>query len=60
MNEKPKEYYRVFAPGVPNVRVISERLSEADARSRKRNSNLLVQGWYKISRISPKYGHKKR
>ena len=36
MNEKPKDYYRVFAPGVPNVRVMSERLSEADARSRKR------------------------
>jgi hypothetical protein len=36
MNEKPKDFYRVFASGVPNVRVISERLSEADARSRKR------------------------
>jgi hypothetical protein len=36
MNEKPKDYYRVFAPGVPNVRVISERLTEADAKSRKR------------------------
>src|SRR5215467_15402927 len=36
MNEKPKDLYRVFAPGVPNVRVISERLSEAEARSRKR------------------------
>ena len=36
MNEKPKDFYRVFAPGVPNVRVVSERLSEADARSRKR------------------------
>ena len=36
MNEKPTDFYRVFAPGVPNVRVISERLSEADARSRKR------------------------
>jgi hypothetical protein len=36
MNPKPKDSYRVFAPGVPNVRVISERLSEADARSRKR------------------------
>lgn len=36
MNEKPQEYYRVFAPGVPNVRVISERLTEAEAQSRKR------------------------
>jgi len=36
MNEKPKDFYRVFAPGIPNVRVISERLSEAEARSRKR------------------------
>ena len=36
VNEKPKDFYRVFAPGVPNVRVMSERLSEADARSRKR------------------------
>ena len=36
MNEKAKDYYRVFAPAVPNVRVISERLTEADARSRKR------------------------
>ena len=26
----------MFAPGVPNVRVMSERLSEAEARSRKR------------------------
>ena len=36
MNEKRQDYYRVFAPGVPNVRVVSERLTEADARSRKR------------------------
>ncbi len=35
MDKKP-ENYRVIAPGVPNVRVISERLTEADARSRKR------------------------
>ena len=35
MNEKAKDYYRVFAPGVPNVRVMSERLTEAEARSRK-------------------------
>ncbi len=35
MNEKPKDYYRVFAPGVPNYRDVSERLSEADARRRK-------------------------
>jgi predicted ATPase len=27
VNEKPKDFYRVFAPGIPNVRVISERLS---------------------------------
>lgn len=36
MNDKPQLYYRVFAPGVPNVRVISERLTEAEAQSRKR------------------------
>jgi hypothetical protein len=36
MNERPKDYYRLIAPGVPNARVMSERLSEADARSRKR------------------------
>lgn len=37
MNEKSKDYYRVFAPGVPHVREISERFtSEADAQSRKR------------------------
>jgi hypothetical protein len=37
MNEKPKEYYRVFAPGVPGVRVISERFrTEADAKRAKR------------------------
>lgn len=36
MDKKPENYYRVFAPGVPNVRVMSERLTEADARSRKR------------------------
>jgi hypothetical protein len=34
-NEKSKDY-RVFAPGVPNFRDISERLTEAEARSRKR------------------------
>ena len=37
MNEKPKDYYRVFAPGVPDVRVISERFTtEADAQRAKR------------------------
>jgi hypothetical protein len=37
MNEKPKDYYRVFAPGVPDDRVISERFTtEADAQSAKR------------------------
>lgn len=30
MDKKPENNYRVFAPGVPNVRVISERLTEAD------------------------------
>ncbi len=37
MNDKPKDYYRVFAPGVPNVRVVSERFAtEADAKRLKR------------------------
>ena len=37
MNEKPKDSYRVFAPGIPNYRDISERLaSEADAKRLKR------------------------
>ena len=36
MNEKPQDYYRVFAPGVPNVRVMSERLTEAEAQRRRR------------------------
>ncbi len=37
MNEKPKDYYRVFAPGVPNYSVVSERFnSEADAKRYKR------------------------
>ena len=37
MIEKPKDYYRVFAPGVPNVRDVSERFSsEADAKGYKR------------------------
>lgn len=36
MNEKPQDYYRVFAPGVPNVRVMSERLTQAEAQSRRR------------------------
>jgi hypothetical protein len=37
MNEKSQGYYRVFAPGVPGVRVISERFtSEADAKRYKR------------------------
>ncbi len=37
MNEKPKDYYRVLALGVPNYRGVSEPFgSEADAQSRKR------------------------
>lgn len=43
MDKKPQNYYRVFAllplgsgSDMPNVRVMSERLSEAEARSRKR------------------------
>jgi hypothetical protein len=37
MNVKPNPYYRVFAPGVPNVRVVSERFAnEADAKRYKR------------------------
>ena len=37
MDDKPKDYYRVFAPNVPDVRVISERFtSEADAQRAKR------------------------
>jgi hypothetical protein len=36
MNGKPKDYYRVFAPNVPDVRAISERFtSEADAKRAK-------------------------
>ena len=35
MDRRP-ENYRVFAPGVPNVRVMSERLSEAEAERRRR------------------------
>ena len=36
MDEIPKDYYRVFAPSVPNVRVMAERLTESEAQSRKR------------------------
>ena len=36
VNKKPQNYYRVFAPGVPNVRVMSERLTEAEAQRRRR------------------------
>ncbi len=37
MNEKLKDYYRVFAPGVPDVCIISERFAtEADANRAKR------------------------
>jgi hypothetical protein len=37
MNEKPKDYYRVLAPGVPNTQVVSERFtSEDDAKRLKR------------------------
>ncbi|HUC52658.1 MAG TPA: hypothetical protein VMR90_01340 [Candidatus Cybelea sp.] len=36
MHEKNKDYYRVFAPGVPNVRAITERFAnEADAKRLK-------------------------
>jgi hypothetical protein len=36
-DQKPNEYFRVFAPGVPNVRVVSDRFtSEADAKRYKR------------------------
>jgi hypothetical protein len=33
MNEKRKDYYRVFAPGVPNVRVVSERFTSEVAQT---------------------------
>ena len=43
MDKKPQNYYRVFAllplrcgSGMTNVRVMSERSSEAEAQSRKR------------------------
>jgi hypothetical protein len=37
MGEKPKDCYRVFAPGVPNNRDVSEGFAtEADAQSRRR------------------------
>lgn len=36
MDDNAENYYRVFAPGVPSVRVMSERLTEAEAQSRKR------------------------
>jgi hypothetical protein len=37
INGKSKYYYRVFAPGVLNIRVVSERFtSEADAKRLKR------------------------
>ena len=36
MNDKIKAYYHVLAPGIPNVRVISERFtSETEAKRRK-------------------------
>ena len=45
MNEKPKSYYRVFAPGVPNVRVVSERFTkEADAKRYKREILMAYPG----------------
>jgi hypothetical protein len=37
MHDQNKPYYRVFAPGVPNRQIVSERLaSEADAKRLKR------------------------
>jgi hypothetical protein len=37
MEKKRKDYYRVFIPDIPNVRMISERLTnEADAKRLKR------------------------
>ena len=37
MNQERKDYYRVFAPGLPKIRDISERFAtEADAQRRKR------------------------
>lgn len=36
MDKKPENYYPVFAPGAPNVRVLSERLTEAEAERRSR------------------------
>lgn len=37
MNDKPQDFYRVLALGVPNYRDVSEPFeSEADAQSRKR------------------------
>jgi hypothetical protein len=38
MNDKPQTFYRVSAPGISNVRVISELFTnEADARRAKRS-----------------------
>ena len=37
MDDKPKDYYRVFAPNVPNVPIISERFTnEEDAKRYER------------------------
>jgi hypothetical protein len=37
MAENKKEWYRVFAPGVPDTRAVSERFTtEADAKRLKR------------------------
>ena len=37
MKKEPKDYYRVFAPGVPSFPAVSERFTtEADAQRRKR------------------------
>ena len=37
MDLKPRDYYRVFAPGVPTFRFVSEQFtSEADAKRLKR------------------------
>ena len=42
MDKKPENCYRVFAPGVPNVRVVSERLTESEAQSREGVSRCII------------------
>ena len=51
MDKKPENYRRAFAPGVPNVRAVPERLSAArSAEAQARNSHAYPEATVQIQK----------